>query len=89
MTVEAPRAGRRVQEAGCGTLWNVIACNANNQVKIAGEGGIERVLWAMAGAYAEHAGGQEGRHEALRNLASNTAENRIQIYSEEGIGLVL
>eukprot|EP00961_Rhodomonas_salina_P277311 3747359-Rhodomonas_salina.1 len=56
-----------VQEAGCRAVRN-LALNADNQTKIAGEGGIGVVLGAMR-QHVGHAGVQEAGCGAVRNLA--------------------
>eukprot|EP00961_Rhodomonas_salina_P158811 2137896-Rhodomonas_salina.1 len=74
----------RVQAAGCGAVRN-LAVNAENSVRIAGEGVVGVVLGAML-QHAEHAGVQEAGCEAVWSLAAN-ADNSVRIANEGGIGV--
>eukprot|EP00961_Rhodomonas_salina_P238478 3223352-Rhodomonas_salina.1 len=59
--------------------------NADNKIKIAGEGGIGVVFEAMR-QHVGHTGVQEAGCRAVRNLAMN-ATNKIKIAGEGGIGV--
>ena len=71
-----------VQEAACGALGNV-GVNADNQVKIAGAGGIEAIIRGME-QHRKHAGVQEEACRALRIMGVN-ADNGVKIAEAGGI----
>ena len=75
-----------MQEQACGALRN-LAVDSDNQLQIAGEGGLEGVVAAMV----EHIRDERVQEQAcgaLRNLAVN-ADNKARIAREGGIELVV
>jgi hypothetical protein len=71
-----------VQEAACRALWSM-GVNADNQVKIAGAGGIEAIIRGME-QHGKHAGVQERACGALRIMGVN-ADNGVKIAEAGGI----
>jgi hypothetical protein len=77
-----------VQEAACAALSNLAHYNSSNQVRIAAEGGIERMVEAMK-VHPEVGALQEHGCAALADLASNTAVGHGKIVAAGGVERVV
>jgi len=75
-----------IQEQGCGALWN-LAVNADNQIKIAEQGGIDVTLEAMR-THRSHAGAQEAGCWALLNIGWSNQNLQKQIKNAGAEALV-